>query len=389
MKKFLIVILSLLLLSGCAKGKESDDDIRPTKPKEHFDVVFLADSDFIYDNGVNERCLYGIRDYCEENGLKYTFLQPADATEASMEEAFIEAAEQMSCAVLVAAGGDWDIFLAKRMEEYRQLKAIYIDGEGKYSAQKAPDHPDNLALISFAEEEAAYMAGYAVIQDGYRRLGWICENEETMAGPVASGFVRGICDALSEIKTEAPEEEQDKEKEEKQEETAQLLYACAESLEEDLATKAAKWYEEGTEIIFVLSDEISDTLIPVARESISGKLIGWRYDEYLRKALDGEDYEPLYVTSTVNDVELLVYNAVKAAYAGSGEWGRYAGKNIFKASAKENGVSLAPYRSINWRTLTKSDYDLLKQRASYALSIPASEDAFDTVFDGLTITPFE
>ena len=385
MKKFLIVILSLLLLSGCAGGKNTSEDTEAKKPKEHYDVVFLGDLDFIYDNGIKERCLYGIKNYCEENGLKYTFLQPGSAEKTSMEETFEEAIEQMGCAILVASGLDWDRFLADRMEEHRELKAIYVDGEGKYAQEKAPDHPDNLALISFAEEEAAYMAGYAVIKDGYRKLGWISKNDEAPIDSVIFGFTRGIVDALSETQTETEEEE----KEEKEEDSAQLLYAYTDSLEGNLAEKAAQWYADGTEIIFVCGDEISDELIPVARESGSGKLIGWRYDEYLRKALDGEDYEPLYVTSTVNNIELLVYNAVKAAYAGSDEWGRYAGKNIFTAGIREDGVSLAPYRTVNWRALTKSEYDILKQRASYALSISASEDAFDTAYDGLTIAPFE
>ena len=385
MKKFLIVILSLLFLSGCTGGKNANEDAEAVKPKEHYDVVFLSNLDFIYDNGVKERCLYGIKNYCEENGLKYTFLQPAGADEASMEETFEEAIEQMSCAILVASGLDWDRFLADRMEEYRDVKAIYVDGEGKFANGKALSHPDNLALIGFAEEEAAYMAGYAVIKDGYRKLGWISENDDAPIDSVIFGFTRSIVDALSETQTETEEEE----KEEKEEDSAQLLYAYTDSLEGSLAEKAAQWYAEGTEIIFVCGDEISDELIPVARESGSGKLIGWRYDEYLRKALDGEDYEPLYVTSTVNNIELLVYNAVKAAYAGSGEWGRYAGKDIFMADVRENGVSLAPYRSINWRSLTKTEYDILKQRASYALSVSASEAAFETAYDRLTIAPFE
>ena len=58
MKKFLILILSLLLLSACAGEKDGDDDAEVSKPKEHYDVVFLSDLRFIYDNGVNERCLY-------------------------------------------------------------------------------------------------------------------------------------------------------------------------------------------------------------------------------------------------------------------------------------------------------------------------------------------
>lgn len=376
MKKFLILILSILLLSGCGANKESSEDVETIKPKEHYDVVFLSGPEFIYDNGVNERCLYGIKDYCEANELKYSFLEPAVLDESAMEEVFAEAVEEMGCKLLVASGHEWDHFLAKRLEDYPQLKAIYVDAQGRYAKENAPSHPDNLAVIGFREEEAAYMVGYALIKDGYRKLGFIVENGGELFDQVASAFVQGITDALAEMQTKE-EEEKDTERE-----NVQLLYACA---EENLPEKAAEWYAEGTEVIFVCGDELTDQLIPIARESGNGKFVGWRYDEYVRKALDGEDYEPLFVTSTVNDVEGMVYNAVKAAFAKGGGWNLYSGKDIFRVGVKEAGVSLSPYRTINWRTFTKSDYDALKQRVSYGVNISSSESVFENEYEGLEI----
>ena len=75
MKKFLTLALALLLtlcLFGCAK-KEGGEEAAPAASDEHYDVVFLADLGSIYDGGFNEHSFYGIKDYCEENGLKYTY----------------------------------------------------------------------------------------------------------------------------------------------------------------------------------------------------------------------------------------------------------------------------------------------------------------------------
>ena len=105
----------------------------------------------------------------------------------------------------------------------------------------------------------------------------------------------------------------------------------------------------------------------------------------MRKALDGEDYEPLFVTSTVNDVAGMVYNAVKAAFAKGSGWSLYSGKDIFRVGVKEAGVSLSPYRTINWRIFTKSDYDALKQRVSYGVNISSSESVFENEYEGLEI----
>ncbi len=384
MKKFLILILSLLLLSACAGEKDGDDDAEVSKPKEHYDVVFLSDLGFIYDNGVNERCLYGIKNYCEENELKYTFLQPAGSDEVSMDETFDQAINRMSPSVVVAAGLGWDTYLAKKMADYPELKAIYVDGKGKYENGEAFSHPENMAVICFAEAEAAYMAGYAVIKDGYRKLGWISENNEAPIDNIAFGFVRGICDALAETETE----EETEAAEEKEEDAAELIYAYTDGMEESPAEKVSKWYADGTEIIFVCGDDITEELIPVARESGSGKLIGWRYDEYLRRALDGEDYEPLFITSTVNNLEQTVYSAIKAAYAGGSEWRLYCGSDVFTAGIKENGVSLAPYRSVNWRRFTKTDYEALKEKVSSGINVP-SQDASENTESQLTIISSE
>ena len=107
MKKFLTLALAVLLtmcLFGCAKKDGGNEGGEPAASDEHYDVVFLADLGSIYDGGFNEHSFYGIRDYCEENGLKYTYLQPAGADDVSRTTIFEQAVNQMTADVLVAVG---------------------------------------------------------------------------------------------------------------------------------------------------------------------------------------------------------------------------------------------------------------------------------------------
>ena len=159
MKKFLTLALTLLLaasLFGCGKKDGGEN----TNTDEHYDVVFLADLGSIYDGGFNEHSFYGIKDYCEEKGLKYTYLQPAGADDASRTTIFEQAVNQMSADVLVAVGYLWDAALVEEVPKYPDVKVIFVDADDLYNADLdydgeyddgIPEHQDNLAMITFAE----------------------------------------------------------------------------------------------------------------------------------------------------------------------------------------------------------------------------------------------
>ena len=377
MKKFLTLILAVLMafcLFGC-KGKEGGGE---SSQGEHYDVVFLADLGSIYDGGFNEHSFYGIRDYCEEKGLKYTYLQPAGSDDASRVTIFEQAVNQMTADVLVAVGFLWDAALCQQIPNYPDVKVIFVDADDLYNidydydgVDDSLDHQDNLAMITFAEQDCGFMAGYAVVQDGYRNLAFMGGMAVPAVVRFGYGFVEGAEAAAQELGLAEGSIDM------------KYFYTGTFDASPDIVTRASEWYTNGTEIIFSCGGSIVNSIITAAKDGEGRKIVGVDTDEYFTRAADGADNEPLFVTSAMKELEVTIYNAVKAAYAGGAEWKAYTDAGLLRLGAKEGAAIIAPYRAENWNVLTQADYDAISAKAV------ALHDALPTEVSGVNGAPLD
>ena len=357
MKKFLTLVLAVLLacsLFGCAKKEEGGE---PAATGEHFDVVFLADLGSIYDGGFNEHSFYGIRDYCEENGLKYTYLQPAGSDDASRTAIFEQAVNQMTADVLVAVGFLWDAALCQEIPNYPNVKVIFVDADDLYNidydydgVDDSLDHQDNLAMITFAEQDCGYMAGYAVVKDGYRNLAFMGGMAVPAVVRFGYGFVAGANDAAEELGLA--------------EKAIDMKYFYTGTFDQtpDIVTRASEWYTNGTEVIFSCGGSIVYSVLQAAKDGEGRKIVGVDTDEYFTRAADGAENEPLFITSAMKELEITIYRAVKAAYAGGADWAAYTDAGLIRMGAAEDASILAPYRAENWNVFTEEEYNAVKQQ---------------------------
>ena len=379
MKKFLTLALTLLLaasLFGCGKKDGGEN----TNTDEHYDVVFLADLGSIYDGGFNEHSFYGIKDYCEEKGLKYTYLQPAGADDASRTTIFEQAVNQMSADVLVAVGYLWDAALVEEVPKYPDVKVIFVDADDLYNADLdydgeyddgIPEHQDNLAMITFAEQDCGYMAGYAVVKDGYRNLAFLGGMAVPAVVRFGYGFVEGAEDAAEELGLAEGSIDM------------KYFYTGTFDASPDIVTRASEWYTSGTEIIFSCGGTIVNSIIQAAKDGENRRIVGVDTDEYFTRAADGAANEPLFVTSAMKELETTIYNAVKAAYAGGDEWKAYTDAGLQRLGAKEGASVIAPYRAENWNTFTEDDYKAVVDKAI------AVHDTLPTEASGVNGAPLD
>ena len=290
MKKFLTLALALLMalcLFGCTK-KEGGEDGGDT----HYDVVFLADLGSIYDGGFNEHSFYGIRDYCEEKGLAYTYLQPAGTDDESRKTIFEQAVNQMTADVLVAVGYLWDAALVEEVPQYPNVKVIFVDADDLYNADLDYDgenddgikeHQDHLAMITFAEQDCGFMAGYAVVKDGYRNLAFLGGMAVPAVVRFGYGFVEGAEAAAKDLGLEEGSLE------------CKYFYTGTFDASPDIVTRASEWYTNGTEIIFSCGGSIVNSVITAAKDGEGRRIVGVDTDEYFTRAATGADCEPLFV----------------------------------------------------------------------------------------------
>lgn len=361
MKKFLALMLAILTvftLVGCSNndGGTDTDGGEDTSGDEHYDIVFLADLGSIYDGGFNEYSYKGIEKYAEEAGLTYTYLQPAGNDDQSRITIFQQAAEQMTANMVVAVGYLWDAALLQCVPEYPDIKVIYADADNLYNidvdydgTDDSIEHSDNLAMIKYKEQECGWLAGYTVVMDGYRKLGFF----GGMAVPAVIRFGYGFLEGAEAAAAELGLEEGSLE--------CKYYYTGTFDASPDLVTFVSNWYASGTEIVFSCGGTIVNSVIKAAQDGENRMIVGVDNDEYYTRAVDGEDCVPQIVTSAMKDMEGSIYTAVKAGYESEADWKEYTDNcttdGIIDLGYAEGGACIAAYRAENWKTLTQEQYD--------------------------------
>ena len=380
MKKFLTLVLAVLMaccLFGCSKKSEGE-----SSTGEHYDVVFLADLGSIYDGGFNEYSFYGIRDYCDEKGLSYTYLQPAGNDDQSRIAIFEQAVNQMSADVLVAVGYLWDAALCQMIPQYPDVKVIYADADNLYDVDYDYDgvddsieHSDNLAMITYAEQDCGWLAGYCVVKEGFRKLGFFGGMAVPAVIRFGYGFIEGAEYAANELGLAEGAIE------------CNYFYTGTFDASPDLVTYVSNWYTAGTELVFSCGGTIVNSVIQAAKDGENRWIVGVDCDEYYSRAVEGETCVPQIITSAMKDMEGSIYNAVKAAYAGGSEWAAYTDncttEGIITLGTAEGGAVIADYRAENWNNLTQEDYD-----GAYAI-LATLHSTLPTNADGVNGAPIE
>ena len=64
----------------------------------------------------------------------------------------------------------------------------------------------------------------------------------------------------------------------------------------------------------------------------------------------------------MKELEITIYRAVKAAYAGGADWAAYTDAGLLRMGAAEDASILAPYRAENWNVFTEEEYNAVKQQ---------------------------
>ncbi|MBQ6477898.1 MAG: Ig-like domain-containing protein [Erysipelotrichaceae bacterium] len=342
------------------------------KEDPHYDVVFLADSSSM-DSGNNKAIYDGVKKYCENNSLLYSYLQlPSGLSdESAIHESLIAQAVEYDSKVIVVDTSIWDAALVKSISKYPDLKIVFLDADDLYDIDYNNDgiddsieQQDNLAMLRIAEQDAGFMAGYAAVKDGYRNLGFIGAWTIPEITRYGFGFLEGAEAAAADLNLEEKSV------------SMKFHYAWAWSSSDDLKNYASGWYENGTEVIFAYPNALNTSIVNAAREGENRKVIGSGSDEYFTRAAEGEEFEPSIITSVMKDYESLVCNTLAAAFAGGSEWAFYTENGLQNVGAAQNAVMLAPYREVNWNRLSKTEYEALLNKTSVAHNtIPTEVDA--------------
>ena len=292
MKKFLALILALVMalsLVACGEQKQPDiqepdntdpddtqtqtvvnaDDIADEMTSEDgkYEIAFVTDVGQLKDKSFNQGTFDGVKLYAAANGLSYKYYQPANGDQATDDDRYdaMKAAADNGAKIIVCAGFMQGNALAKAAAEFTDVSFVFVDGWAMADADGNP--LTNTLGIAFQEEQCGYLAGYAVVKEGYTKLGFTGGGGGTNPAccRYGYGFVQGASAAAAELN-------------EKVEMNYSWLYGGSFSASPELQTMVNGWYENGTEVVFACGGSMFAS-VAAAASANDGAVVGVDVDQ--------------------------------------------------------------------------------------------------------------
>ncbi len=318
-----------------------------------YQIAFVTDVGALKDKSFNQGTYDGVKLYAANNGLTYKYYQPANGDEATDDDRYdaMVAAAEGGAEVIVCAGYLQEAAIRRAANAYPNIPFIFIDGypiqaeatEVDADGNALPnDSPilENVAGISFQEEQAGYLAGYAAVMDGFTKLGFSGGGggENAACNRFGYGYLQGINAAAAELGVTVDV-------------NFSWQYGAAFQASPDLQTMINGWYANGTEIVFACGGSMFQS-ISAAASANSGYVIGVDVDQ------SGEG--DFVITSAMKGLADAVQWALGHVYDDTFDTIGGTGTSL---GVNDNAVGL-PTTDDAWRfeTFTVSDYEELYQQ---------------------------
>ena len=360
MKKFLAFVMAAsmaLSLAACGGSSastatstttEATSEAAASTSGSKTDVAFVTDVGNIDDQSFNQYTWQGVKDFCAANNLNANYYRPTEDSDSARLEQMDNAVNDGAKAIVVA-GYLFGSSIAEAQTKYPDVQFLALDvsafdlGDSTAAA--------NTALITYREEQAGYLAGYAAVYDGYKKLGFLGGMAVPAVIRYGYGFVQGAEAAAKE--TGATDV------------SINYWYSGDFKATDEVKTKMDSWYSAGTEVVFACGGPVCQSC-DAAAQANGGKMIGVDVDQ------SGQ------FDTVVTSAMKALANSVNLALTDSMNNGwkfteAYAGKETVLGAA-EDCVGL-PMETSKFTKFTQEQYDTLyKSIVDGSLVIDASFD---------------
>ncbi|MBQ9459894.1 MAG: BMP family ABC transporter substrate-binding protein [Oscillospiraceae bacterium] len=316
--------------SNASKEVTNPDDVADsmTSADGKYEVAFVTDVGQLKDKSFNQGTYDGVKLYAAQKGLSYKYYQPANGDQATDDDRYdaMKAAVDGGAKVIVCAGFMQGGALERAAKEFTNVNFVFIDGWSMGL--------DNVAGIAFKEQECGFFAGYAIVKEGYDKIGFCGGGGGTNPAccRYGYGFAQGVNAAAAELGK-----------------TVDLnytwQYGASFSASPEMQALAAGWYTNGTQVIFSAGGSIFQS-ITAAASANDGAVIGVDSDQ----SFDSDTV----VTSALKGVGAAAAWAIGKSYDGS--WAEIAGNNSANLGAAEGATGL-PTATWSMKNYTVAEYE--------------------------------
>ena len=304
-------------------------------------VALCCDTGTIDDESFNQACWTAVQNYMGDNCQYY--IPEADASDEDR-ETMIRQAVNDGADTVVCVGYLYGASLAWAAEQYPDTRFIAIDVT---QADIGTDTiPANCYCITFKEEQAGYLAGYAIAKDGFTKLGFLGGMAVPAVIRYGYGYIQGI-DAAAQETGNAVE--------------VNYYYGGQFYGDANITSRMEGWYTSGTEVIFGCGGSVGNSVMAAA-EASSGKVIGVDVDQ--------SSESDTVISSAMKGLSSAVEQMLDHYYNDS-----FPGGQNLTLGAADNAVEL-PMATSKWNNFTQEDYDtLFSKLASGEITLKKDTDA--------------
>mgnify|MGYP004607614401 CR=1 FL=1 len=349
MKKILSLALALALVVSCCAlfgGSAKAEAGIITK------VALVTDVGTIDDESFNQACWQGVEAWCKANDIEYTYYQPTeDSTDARVLSVMQAASDGANVIVMPGYLFGATVLAVQDMEELSNVYFIAVDVSA--GDLDNVDPAANVACLTFSEEQAGYLAGYAAVKEGYTKLGFLGGMAVPAVIRYGYGFVQGADAAAKETGAEVE---------------INYTYGGQFFGSPEITAKMEGWYQNGTEVVFACGGGIYTSALEAAEKN-NGKVIGVDVDQsYI---------SDLIITSAMKGLQNVTESLLDTL--NKGEWETYGGKVTNFGLLEGEYVGL-PTATWSLEHFTVEDYEALKaQIKSGEITVSNSTEAMPEV----------
>ena len=337
MKKILLALIATLavffipiLVVGTYQNRHSAE----------FKVAMVTDFSDVNDGSFNQACYEGAKEWSRLHNVTFNYYKPASLSKAERIKSMTLAIDRGYKVILCPgfALGDAIEVLAPKHPDV-QFVGLDIGGEFPY---------ENVTIYNYYEEISGYMAGYAVVKEGHRNLGFLGGQDFESVIKYGYGFIQGADKAAQELAA-AHELESNID--------IQYVYAGQFYGSSEVYNYIDQWYKnKGTKVVFSCGGSIYTSVALAAREN-GGYMVGVDGDQ---APIVDRDFGPgICITSATKEIKKTVINTLEKCYQGEPLEGKTVKLGLISSEHPEENFVQLPLATWRMNNFTIDDYKVL------------------------------
>jgi len=239
--------------------------------------------------------------------------------------------------IIICPGFLFEPAVFKAQDIYKDVKLVILDGVPQDGSYKNFKTAENTYSIVYAEEQSGFLAGYAAVMDGYKKLGFMGGMAVPAVVRFGYGYVQGAEYAAKELGLKQGD--------------IKIKYTYTGGFDPmpEYQTKAASWYQSGTEVIFSCAALVVNNVTAAAEAAGKNKYV-------IGVDVDQKDESKTVITSAMKNLRGTVTKALEEFYNGEFRGGK---NDVLGAEVDALGL---PDDFSRFKKFSKDDYKVIYEK---------------------------